>query len=117
MLYPAAVTVVQAGQRTSSVAIGDEIMRKVSAGPATQPDSKLDPKLDPMSNPIGASAAAAGAAARSNVDPHLAYDDLRQWIEEARKLGEIKQVQNLSWQRDIGMLAEMALHDDNAVCF
>src|SRR5436305_1904585 len=110
MLYPAAVTVVQAGQRTWSVAIGDESMRKVSAGPATQPDAKPDSKTDPMSNPIGAAAAPAGAAARSNVDPRIAYDDLRQWIEEARKLGELKEVQNLSWQRDIGMVAEMALH-------
>ncbi|HEY4406868.1 MAG TPA: hypothetical protein VGN55_19660, partial [Xanthobacteraceae bacterium] len=78
------------------------------AKPATQPDSKPDP----MSNPIGADGASAGGAPRSNVDPRIAYDDLRQWIEEARKLGEIKEVQNLSWQRDIGMVAEMALHDD-----
>src|SRR3979490_4759 len=68
---------------------------------------------DPMSTPIGGGS----LAARSNVDPRLAYDDLRQWIEEARKLGEIKEVQNLSWQSDIGMVAEMALHDDNADCF
>jgi UbiD family decarboxylase len=70
-----------------------------------------------MSSPIGASAAPAGVAARSNVDPRIAYDDLRQWIEEARKLGEIKEVPNLSWQREIGMVAEMALHDDAASCF
>src|SRR5712671_5228837 len=68
---------------------------------------------DPMSTPIGGGS----LAARSNVDPRIAYDDLRQWIEEARKLGEIKEVQNLSWQRDIGMVAEMALHDDGAACF
>ena len=35
----------------------------------------------------------------------------------ARKLGEIKEVKNLSWQRDIGMVAEDALHHDAAPCF
>src|SRR3981189_377742 len=67
-----------------------------------------------MSTPIGGGGS---PAARSNVDPRIAYDDLRGWIEEARKLGEIKEVKNLSWQRDIGMVAEMALHEDGAACF
>jgi UbiD family decarboxylase len=79
-------------------------------------DPKPDPKPDLMSNPIGGIAPAL-AVSSSNVDPRIAYDDLRQWIEEARKLGEIKEVKNLSWQRDIGMVAEMALHDDAASCF
>src|SRR3984893_19570108 len=70
-----------------------------------------------MSNPIGATSVPSGAIPRWNVDPRIAYDDLRQGIDEARKLGEIKEVQNLSWQRDIGMVAEMALHDDGAACF
>jgi len=56
-------------------------------------------------------------AARVNVAPRLAYDDLRQWLEAARKLGEVKEVSGLTWQRDIGMVAEMALHDDGAPCF
>ena len=70
-----------------------------------------------MRNPIGGSAAPAGAALSSNVDPRIAYDDLRQWVEEARKLGEIKEVQNLSGLRDIGMGAVWARHDDAAACF
>jgi hypothetical protein len=41
-------------------------------------DPKPDPKPDPMSNPIGGSGAPAGAAPSSNVDPRIAYDDLRQ---------------------------------------
>src|SRR3981081_1407959 len=74
---------------------------------------------DPMSTPIMSTPIGDGVAlaARSNVDPRLAYDDLRQWIEEARRLGEIKEVKNLSFERDIGMVAEMALHDDAAACF
>ena len=69
----------------------------------------------PASAPIriGARAAVTG----SNIAPHLAYHDLRQWIEEARKLGEIEEVKGLSWQQDIGMVSEMALHDENAPCF
>ena len=68
---------------------------------------------DPMSLPIGTGLAVAG----SNAAPHLAYDDLRSWIEETRRLGEIKEVKGLSWQEDIGMVSEMALRDDNAPCF
>src|ERR1700730_18056761 len=73
-----------------------------------------------MGNPVGgaqAAIAAGAGGARSNVAPRIAYDDLRQWIDEARKLGEIKEVQGLTWQSEIGMVAEMALHDDNAACF
>src|SRR5580700_5597080 len=80
-------------------------------------DPKPDSKPDPMSNPIGRGGAPAGAAPSSNVDPRIAYDDLRQWIEEARRLGEIKEVKGLDWQSEIGMVAEMALHDDDAACF
>jgi 4-hydroxy-3-polyprenylbenzoate decarboxylase len=82
----------------------------------TKEDSSADPKnTDPMSTPVGGDAGS--AAARSNLDPRLAYEDLRQWIAEARKLGEIREVPNLSYEREIGMLAEMALHEDAADCF
>ena len=69
---------------------------------------------DLMATPIGGDAT---PAARSNAAPSIAYDDLRQWIEEARRLGEIKEVKGLNWQSEIGMVAEMALHDDDAACF
>src|SRR6266702_4092050 len=79
--------------------------------------AEQDSQLDPMSIPIGRGVAVASTVARSNIAPHLVYHDLRNWIEEARKLGEIKEVKGLSWQHDIGMVSEMALHDDNAPCF
>jgi len=79
--------------------------------------AEQDSQLDPMSIPIGRGVAVASTFARSNIAPHLVYHDLRNWIEEARKLGEIKEVKGLSWQHDIGMVSEMALHDDNAPCF
>ena len=72
---------------------------------------------DPMSSPIGTPTALADGAARSNVAPRLPYDDLRQWLDEARRLGEVKDVSGLSWQQDIGMVAGVAMHDDTAPCF
>jgi len=73
---------------------------------------------DAMSTPVGAGARtepAAGSA--SNIEPRIPYGDLREWIAEAQKLGEIREVGGLSWQQDIGMLADLALHDDAAPCF
>ena len=48
---------------------------------------------DPMSTPIGGGPR---AAAGSNTAPFLPYHDLRQWLEEAKKLGEVKEVGGLS---------------------
>src|SRR5262245_50103847 len=69
-----------------------------------------------MSTPIGTPASDADGA-RSNIMPRLAYDDLRQWLDEVRRLGEVKEVSGLTWQQDIGIVAGVALHDDNAPCF
>ena len=65
-----------------------------------------------MSNPIGGDGARTGEG--SNIEPRLAYRDLREWVEEARKLGELRQVKGLSWQEDIGMASEVVLHDEKA---
>ena len=64
--------------------------------------AKQDAQPDGMSTPLGGGAA---AGIGSNTAPHLAYHDLRKWLEEAEKLGEVKTVKGLSWQRDIGMLS------------
>ena len=80
-----------------------------------------------MSNPVGKSDGASASAAAAHADvsanpasadraPQIAYTDLRQWIEEARKLGEVRSVKGLSWQRDIGAASEVILHDENAPC-
>ena len=76
--------------------------------------AKQDGQPDGMSAPLGGGGAAGSG---SNTAPHLAYHDLRKWLDEAQKLGEVKEVNGLSWQGDIGMVSEMALHDDNAPCF
>src|ERR1700704_4261326 len=67
-----------------------------------------------MSNVIGTAGAPTGENAERT--PHVGYTDLREWIEEARKLGEVREVKGLSWQKDIGMAAEVILHDENAPC-
>src|SRR2546430_801687 len=52
----------------------------------------------------------------AELSPHIAYTDLREWIEQARKLGEMREARGLSWQQDIGMAAEVIVHDENAPC-
>src|ERR1043166_3588903 len=46
---------------------------------------------------------------RSNVAPRLAYDDLRQWLEEARRLGEVRDARGLNWHEDIGLVSSVAM--------
>ena len=54
--------------------------------------AKDDLNSSAMGNAIGAAepGRAGGAAAASGLRPQIAYTDLREWIEEARKLGEIR---------------------------
>lgn len=42
------------------------------------------------------------------------YEDLRGWIEQARKLGEVRDVEGASWQEDIGMATELLQHSDHS---
>src|SRR5947209_14658807 len=53
---------------------------------------------------------------RSNVAPHIAYDDLREWLVEAERLGEVRTVRGASWQEDIGLAAEAVLRAENGPC-
>jgi 4-hydroxy-3-polyprenylbenzoate decarboxylase len=45
---------------------------------------------------------------------HLSYEDLREWITEADRLGELRIVKGASWQEEIGMAATLVSHSDNA---
>lgn len=79
---------------------------------------------DAMSNPIGKASSGGASAARETSSPadrkthkrHLPYEDLREWIVEAEKLGEVRVVKGASWQEEIGMAAELVLHADAAPC-
>jgi UbiD family decarboxylase len=38
------------------------------------------------------------------------YNDLREWIAQVDKLGELRQVKNATWQQDIGLINEVVAH-------
>lgn len=42
----------------------------------------------------------------------IAYNDLREWMEEAEKLGEFKVVEGATWEKDIGMATELLHHSE-----
>jgi UbiD family decarboxylase len=53
---------------------------------------------------------------RSNLHAHIAYDDLREWLDHAERLGEVCHVTGASWQEDIGLAAEAILRAENGPC-
>src|SRR5512139_3110112 len=46
--------------------------------------------------------------------PKFLYEDLRGWLDQARKLGEVRDVEGATWQEDIGMATELLHHADPA---
>jgi 4-hydroxy-3-polyprenylbenzoate decarboxylase len=52
----------------------------------------------------------------SNADHRLSYGDLREWIQEADKLGEIVRLKGMSWEREIGMVSALLQRADPAPC-
>ncbi|MEE2969178.1 MAG: UbiD family decarboxylase [Pseudomonadota bacterium] len=50
---------------------------------------------------------------RRNFQCAPVYEDLREWLEEAEKLDELRIVKGASWQKDIGMAAEAVIKEDN----
>jgi len=46
--------------------------------------------------------------------PKFLYDDLRSWIDQARKLDEVRDVEGATWQEEIGMATELLHHSDPA---
>src|SRR5215468_10229415 len=79
--------------------------------------ARNDSKSSDMENVISnVESAPPSGTSVSDLRPQIAYTDLREWIEAARKLGEIREVKGLTWEADIGMAAEVILHDENAPC-
>ncbi len=52
----------------------------------------------------------------SNVTAKIPYDDLREWLDYAERLGEGRNVKGASWQEDIGLAAEAVLRAENGPC-
>ena len=75
---------------------------------------KRDKNEDQLSRPAGK------IADTVNVTPpspaHFEYEDLREWIAQAEKRGEVRVVKGASWQEEIGWAAELVQHDENAPC-
>ena len=60
--------------------------------------------------------AASGIFPKNSTAPQFPYNDLREWLVQAEKLGEVKTMKGLSWEREIGMVTEMVLRSDSAPC-
>lgn len=74
---------------------------------------------DAMANPMGSLAADDEPPVIASVIApgfEIPYTDLREWIIQADKLGEIRVVKGANWQEEIGMAAELVQHDENAPC-
>ena len=52
----------------------------------------------------------------TNSAPRIPYDDLRGWLSEAERLGEVRIVKGANWQEDIGLAAEAILRADDGPC-
>ena len=78
---------------------------------------KKDAMSSPIGNPGNPGGKVAGESSRSQASSaRFQYEDLREWIAEAGKLGEIRIVKGATWQEEIGWAAELVLHDENAPC-
>src|SRR5438552_18297932 len=44
----------------------------------------------------------------------MRYEDLRDWIAQAREIGEVRDVRGASWEEDIGRITEMLHHTDDS---
>jgi 4-hydroxy-3-polyprenylbenzoate decarboxylase len=76
--------------------------------------TKPEETPDAMSTPMGAVAGAAGKAGAGRFQ--IPYEDLRGWIAEAEKLGEVRVVSGANWQEEIGMASDIVMHSDQAPC-
>ena len=48
------------------------------------------------------------------IKAEVPYNDLREWMHAAEKLGELRVAKGYDWQEQIGMAAELLQHDENA---
>src|SRR5262249_62282751 len=53
---------------------------------------------------------------KSNSGGNIAYDDLREWLALAERLGEVRTVQGANCEEDIGLAAEAGLRAEHGPC-
>ena len=51
---------------------------------------------------------------QDNLRHLLVYEDLRDWISEADRLGELREVRGASWEQDIGLACTGVKYDENS---
>lgn len=49
----------------------------------------------------------------NRIEPGLRFSDLREWMREAERLGELKMVLGASWQEEIGLAADVVIPRDD----
>src|SRR6516225_725 len=49
----------------------------------------------------------------TRIEPQWCYNDLREWLREADRLGELKTVFGASWQEEIGLAADVVIPSDD----
>lgn len=49
----------------------------------------------------------------SQIQPQFRYSDLREWMREAERLGELRTVLGASWQEEIGLAADAVIRADH----
>jgi 4-hydroxy-3-polyprenylbenzoate decarboxylase len=98
---------------------GAAVLRAAREGAAYMTD------IDAMSNVIGTivpgeaedpRGTQIGQEPRTRRSLQLQYGDLREWLTEAEKLGEVRVITGASWQEEIGMASELVQHSDTAPC-
>ena len=50
----------------------------------------------------------------TDIEANVSYSDLREWMVEAEKLGELRVAEGYNWQKEIGMAAELLQHNEHA---
>src|SRR5262249_60540957 len=55
-------------------------------------------------------------AEKSNFAGNIAYDDLREWLAVAERLGEVRTVKGANCEEDIGLAAEAVLRAEHGPC-
>jgi len=53
---------------------------------------------------------------KRNFGGNIAYDDLREWLAMAERLGEVRTVKGANCEEDIGLAAEAVLRAENGPC-
>src|SRR6266566_2168578 len=53
---------------------------------------------------------------QSNFAGNIAYDDLREWLAMAERLGEVRTVKGANCEEDIGLAAEAVLRAEHGPC-